>query len=193
MNMHNLTSGHISDEDLFEYLDQQLTDEQIDGIENHLGFCPSCAQRLGEHNALFSKIEGILEEDIAFDLTPGVLSAIKKQDAQTRIWWWLLIFQGIIAIGLMVFAMPSIFERVAINSTFGLGRENLSAMVANLSFWVQEWLSLTEHSSKLFRVDIPLALNIPLPAILWLLLMASITWIVGNSILLRSQPHQIEP
>jgi len=191
--MHNLTSGHISDEDLFEYLDQQLTDEQIDGIENHLGFCPSCAQRLGEHNALFSKIEGILEEDIAFDLTPGVLSAIKKQDAQTRIWWWLLIFQGIIAIGLMVFAMPSIFERVAINSTFGLGRENLSAMVANLSFWVQEWLSLTEHSSKLFRVDIPLALNIPLPAILWLLLMASITWIVGNSILLRSQPHQIEP
>lgn len=192
MNMPNLPSDHISDEDLFEYLDQQLTDEQIDGIENHLGFCPSCAQRLGEHNALFSKIEGILEEAVAFDLTPGVLSAIKKQDAQTHILWWLLIFQGIIAFGLMVFAMPSIFERVAINSTFDLGRESLSAMVANLSFWVQEWLSLIENSSNFLRADIPITLDLPLPAILWLLLLASITWIVANSILLRSQPHQIE-
>ncbi len=187
MNTHNSPSRHLSNNELFEYLDQMLTKEQLDEIESHLEFCHTCAERLAGHKVLFSKIKGLPDELLGRDLAPAVLTAIKEGDALTPIWWWLLVPQGILALGLIAVSLPN----VANNSTAVLlpkiGGDILPSLAANLSFWLQKWNSLIDNTSQLLTFDFHFSLSIPLQSILWLLLFATVTWVIGNSILLRPQ------
>jgi len=190
--MPNSPTPHISDDELFEYIDQALHEENLDKFEIHLEVCQTCRERLAKYNALFSMIGRLVEEPLQHDLTPEVLTTIKKGAVLTPIWWWLLVIQGILALGLIVFAAPSI----AINPfTFSLlesGRDLLISLVAYLRIWFQEWVTLIGKTSQLVTSRIPLSLGIPMQSIIWLLILSSVTWIAGNSILLRPQINRAE-
>jgi len=190
--MHNSPSDHISEAELFEYLDGQLTEAQIAGVEAHLDSCQTCSQRYTELNTLFSRIAGIPDEELGHDLTPRVLSTLQERDVRTTVWWWLLILQGILGLGLIVFAAPSLLNNATSLSLQNLSRNIFTSFTTELSFWFQEWISLAQNFGQLFRIEISLSLGLPLNSILWLLLLATLTWIIGNSILLRPQLNQTE-
>ncbi len=192
MNMDNLPSHHLSEDALFEFIDQALPKDRLDEIETHLEACKTCRERLSEFNALFSTVETLPDEPIMRDLTPEVLTAIKRGAVLAPIWWWLLILQGILALGLIAITVPFIFNSPLTNSLLENGRDILAMLSTNLSYWLQEWFSLIGTTSQLFSVRLPLSLGIPIQPILWLLLLATVTWIVGNSILLRTQLTQSE-
>ncbi|MBL7162147.1 MAG: zf-HC2 domain-containing protein [Anaerolineales bacterium] len=192
MKMHNSPSRHLSDDELFEYLDQALPQEQLDEIDAHLEICQTCAGHLADHSTLFSTIEGLSDERLIRDLTPEVLTAIKKGAVPTPIWGWLLILQGILALGLIAITAPSIVNYPLTFSLLESGRDVLASLAANLSVWLQQWISLIGKTNQLFTFRIPFSLGLPLQSILWLLLLATVAWIVGNSILLRSQFKRTE-
>jgi hypothetical protein len=64
-----------------------------------------------------------------------------------------------------------------------------ASVSTNISYWLQEWVSLVGSFEGQFDqlLDIRIPLHLPLQSMIWLLLSATITWIVGNSILLRHQ------
>ncbi len=192
MNLPNSPSQHIDDEQIFEYLDQALTQKKRAEFEAHLDNCQICIERLEKHTAIFTAIEGIPDQTLERDLAPEVLSALKKGKSLSPIWWWLLGIQGILALGLMALTAPSLLNSSIEIPFREMGRDVLTTFSTNISAWLQVWNSLLENSRNLFEFDFSPILGIPTQSILWLLLLATLTWIVGNSILLRPRLTQLE-
>ena len=185
MNMNDLPSEHASDELMFEYLDRELADERRTEIEVHLNSCQTCRERLTEYSSLFSQIEDLPDEFTERDLRNEVLASLNKHSEQTSILWWLLLIQGILALVLIAITIPSLVNFPLTFSLLGSGREIVASIATNFVFWLQEWISTLGNINQFLAIRIPVFLDMPVQAVLWLLLSATITWIVGNSILLR--------
>lgn len=183
--MNDLPSEHASDELMFEYLDRELADERRTEIEVHLNSCQTCRERLTEYSSLFSQIEDLPDEFTERDLRNEVLASLNKHSEQTSILWWLLLIQGILALVLIAITIPSLVNFPLTFSLLGSGREIVASIATNFVFWLQEWISTLGNINQFLAIRIPVFLDMPVQAVLWLLLSATITWIVGNSILLR--------
>ena len=187
MNLPNSLSHHIDEELIFEYLDQALSQKKRTEFETHLDNCQKCIERLEKYRTIFTAIEGLQDETLTHNLAPEVLSVLKKGKSLSPILWGLLGIQGILALGLMALTAPSLLISSIEISFREMGRDFLSTLTSNLSVWLQEWDSLLENSRNLFEFDLSLITGIPMQSILWVLIMATLTWIIGNSILLRPQ------
>jgi predicted anti-sigma-YlaC factor YlaD len=188
MNMPKKPSHHLSEDTLFEYLDQALSEQQAAEIKNHLDACPDCQGHYANLKALFTTLEDLPDEPIQADLTPNVLTAIKRRQKSAPIWWWSLIIQGILALGLIAIAVPSLID-IPTFSLLENGKEILTTLSASLGVWLRALIStfdeMKQQTSQLLAIRLPISLNLPMQSILWLLLLATITGVVGNSILLR--------
>ncbi|MBC8505433.1 MAG: hypothetical protein ISR58_01190 [Anaerolineales bacterium] len=187
MNTYNSPSRHISEDAFYEYLDQALIKEQLDEIEAHLEICQTCSEYLEQHRNLFSAIEGLPEESLKHDLTPEVLSSLINGTALSPIWWWLLILQGSLALGMIALSVPSIVNIPNPISLLDTLKNGLTSIAATLNFWLLGWNSLFGKASQLLSFHTSLSLRIPWQSILWVVSLTTVTWIVGNSILLRPQ------
>lgn len=187
MNMPKSPSLHIPDDLIFEYLDQALPAERHSEIHAHLESCSTCQQRLSEFSSLFDTLEDLPDQLLEHDLSPAVLTAIKRKPGFSGILWWLLAIQGALSLGLVGIIAPSIrFPRN--------GEILVFEIIAELSTRINEWLisfsNIQQRVVQLLTPGIPISLNISTQSMILLLLLASITWIIGNSILLRPQPDR---
>jgi predicted anti-sigma-YlaC factor YlaD len=190
------TLNHLTDELLFEYLDQALSEEHLAEVKAHLDTCQTCKTRLAEFGSLFSEIEELPEIRMEKDLVPGILHALRKKAMLPPIVRWILLMQGILALGLIAISVPWLGNILVAPNFRQYGEGVLINLTANISIWFREWGALLgtlkQHSEQLFSVRPYLAMNLPAQSLIWLLLLATITWIVGNSILLRSQHKKHE-
>ncbi len=187
MNIPKSPSPHIADDLLFEFLDQALSPKNFTEINTHLEICPTCQKRLVELRTMFVALEDLPDVDLQRDLSPTILETIKNKPMFSVIWWWSLILQAILALGLIAIIAPSI-------EFLENGKNVFATILAYFSNWLQQGMALFDNLQQfvgqLSSVRMPLSINLPTQNILLLLIFVSITWIVGNSILLR--PVEIE-
>lgn len=187
MNSPESPSQHISDDLIFEYLDHALPAERHTKIHAHLDGCSTCQQRLSEFSSLFDTLENLPDQLLEHDLSPAVLTAIKKEPGFSAIWWWLLVIQGALSLGLIGFIAPSI--RFPLN-----GEIPVFEIMTRLISWINEWMiNLSSFQQRIVQIltpGVPISLKISTQSMILLLLLASITWVIGNSILLRPQTER---
>lgn len=191
MNTHDSPTRHISDDLLFEYLDHELPDTQLIEIDTHLENCQTCEHRLAEFRSLFSSLDEMPEADLERDLTPGILANLEIGAAPSPVWWWVLVIQGILALGLIAITTPIIVDQPLTFSLIDSGSEILTELSTNISIEFQTWGSLIaqlkQQTIQLFSMRGQISTHFSMTSILWLFLFVTITWIVGNSLLLRPQ------
>lgn len=98
---------HLTDEELQNYLDGNISHSQISIFEQHIESCERCQFELAQYRSLYVE----LKEDVAFDLSPNFSNAVikavqvgAKKALLARLWNLLLPVIGIaVGIGVMIY------------------------------------------------------------------------------------------
>jgi len=128
---------HLTDEELQNYLDGNISHKQIPIFEQHIESCEKCQSELAQYRSLYAG----LKEDVAFNLLPGfstaVMKAIQAQVRKTwlaRLWNVLLPILGVAAgIGVMIYYIDFKPFLKIFSDSLNPSRYFDSAVVSNLN------------------------------------------------------------
>jgi hypothetical protein len=109
---------HLSDDTLYEYLDEALAPAELAQAGAHLVGCGECAGRLAQLRALFAGLEALPDAALSRDLSPAITHALRRPRptvVMPRHPLYRLIFpaQAFVAIVLLAFAWPLVADRVS--------------------------------------------------------------------------------
>lgn len=98
---------HLTEEELQNYLDENISHSQISIFEQHIESCERCQFELAQYRSLYAG----LKEDVAFNFSPGFSNAVMKavqagarKALLARLWNLLLPVIGIaVGIGVMIY------------------------------------------------------------------------------------------
>ena len=204
------TNFHLRDEALNEYLDGELSSEDMAVLQEHLDGCSACAARLETLRYVFTALEDLPDLPLVRDFSPEIERTIYLQGLRPLHRWPLnlaFVFQSLATIVLLIFAWPfitrswqsyltDVFPRL-----FSLSSEVSSALrFESLS---STWSSAWEQAGQGFQSFVieagifwdglarfQLGMQWPLISIMVLLAAASVLWLLGNGLLLRSGSGQ---
>jgi len=102
-----MATTHLTDDQIQNYLDGNLSQEQVSILKGHIQTCQMCQSELEQYQSLYSE----LEEDVSFDLSPDFSNIVMKSiqiEAKkvffARLWNVLLPIIGIaVGIGAMIY------------------------------------------------------------------------------------------
>lgn len=188
---------HIDDSTINEYLDFALSATRRAEVEAHLATCPACATRLTALRALFASIAALPDSPLERDLSPAILNSIKHVPASRP---------ALAPAIRLVFAAQAVFAFIALavvipfaitlfpTETAAQFTEQASADLAQLveAFSSQGSTTLTALETTFANLTITPELSLPaLPmyALLAALAAATLLFIIGNGLLLRTTPR----
>jgi len=128
---------HPTDEELQNYLDGNISHDQISIFEQHIESCERCQSELAQYRNLYAG----LKEDVAFDLSPDFSSAVMKtvqsgakKALLARLWNILWPVVGIaVGIGVMIYYIDFKPFITAFADSLNPGRYLNSAVLSELS------------------------------------------------------------
>jgi anti-sigma factor RsiW len=176
---------HLSEEEINLYLDGALAAEDRTGLEEHLGSCAACRQRLDELRWLFAGLDSAPEVPLQRDLVPGVLAGLPaRRISPGRTPAWLrgaMAIQMALGLGLLVLAWPALATLPGQVAGW-MGRWE-SIRLAAVAWWAQINV-LTMTSAWLKHWTPPLSL--------WpmCLSIAFLVWLIANGFLLQTQKSE---
>ncbi len=102
-----MATAHLTDQQIQDYLDENLTQEQASMFRGHLQSCKECRIELAQYRALYSE----LQAEVAFKLSPDFPASVMKfirtearKALLVRLWNLLLPIVGIsICVGVMIY------------------------------------------------------------------------------------------
>lgn len=102
-----MATTHLTDEQIQDYLDGNLTHYQVTFLTEHIQSCQKCQAELAQYQSLY----GELKEDVPFNLSPNFSNAVmkavqaeQKKAFWARVWNMLLPIIGIaVGIGVMMY------------------------------------------------------------------------------------------
>ena len=186
---------HLEQALLNEYLDGALEPGQQERIERHLQECDMCQARLDELRQLFGAIERMPESRLERDLSVAVMAEIRRQPAKHASAWSNLVFiiQTAAAAAILAAAWPVLtggLPEITFNPSAGPFTVLLIEIVRFWSIQSQQILQTVQQTGiqnldwigQLFFANQSTVL-----AWTTCLGVTFILWLVGNSLLLRSQ------
>ena len=66
---------HLTDEELQNYLDGNISHNQVSIFKQHIESCEKCQSELAQYQSLYVKLK---KEDVAFNLSPDFANAVMK-------------------------------------------------------------------------------------------------------------------
>lgn len=102
-----MATEHLTDEQIQDYMDGNLSHDGVSNLTGHIQSCQKCQSELVQYQALY----GELKKDVAFNLSPNfsntVMKAVQAEAKKTflsRVWSVLLPVIGIaVGIGVMMY------------------------------------------------------------------------------------------
>ncbi len=99
---------HLTDEELQNYLDGNISHNQVSIFKQHIESCEKCQSELAQYQSLYVELK---KEDVAFNLSPDFANAVMKsiqagakKALLARLWNVLLPVIGIaVGIGVMIY------------------------------------------------------------------------------------------
>jgi anti-sigma factor RsiW len=174
---------HLSDAQLNEYLDNELTEAQRQEVGTHLQGCLQCQGRLESLEKVSRLLSRLPEVQPVHDLEATVLREIGLQPQRLGLGWKILLaVQG----GTML-AVCLLLARYSVHwMTLPGSWEELAGQVIQLD------LQLPRLALRLPEgITLPEPMGNILPAVLALLAGGALLWAAGNALLLRQQKEKL--
>jgi len=200
---------HPEEPVLNEYLDNELSPENLIILEEHLTTCTACTDRLTALKAVFATLNELPDMPLERDLTAAVLDTIQKRGTRERTAApginLVFLMEAIAATILLAAAGPFIMRWISsriivqfIDQIPGITDSILRAWSARWLGWLSAGGSYALRWQGIWDQFIPSTpdIQIPLVGIIGLLAAALLVWLAGNGMLLRSHlmdktPHLI--
>ena len=170
---------HLTEEELNEYLDNEILGRQR--VELHLSACDECAARLTALQALFTEIESLPELNLTrsiaarFAPSPGVAAQLPR---------WLTLtatLQAALALTAIILAAPMVMNLLPAIQTPSF----TDIFIQIQSQWIG-WLDMLSTFRLPSVPQIP-AMDLSSLTLTLTLVVVSMLWLIGNSLLLRNQ------
>ena len=177
---------HLTDEQLNEYLDNELVDRAQ--AELHLSSCDDCAARLTTLQALFNEIEALPEIALSRDLAAPIMRRIGKRaavPAVPRALRLTVTLQAALAVIAIIFAAPIVMQFISPYLS-RIQKPSFVDIFLQVQTQWRTWLDVLSQFQLPTMPEIPV---IELSSLFTMLTIAgvSILWFVGNRLLLRDQ------
>ena len=187
-------SWHLADDALMALLDHALDPTSESEAQAHLAACADCRHRQRRWARLFAEVERARLEPAAPDLAGAVLAQIRARQISTRSVRGLLF--GELALALAAVAALAFGGWPALGSLVLLPRvpdvgplvSQWIAGLAALGRPLLAWPQPLELRTSMLEIRLP---SLELPLVGWAALLggALIVALIGNSLLLRSEPR----
>lgn len=187
---------HLDDFLLNQYLDLELSAEELSRVEIHLNECPPCSARLEELQSISSVLKAYQEEPLPQDLTPLILRRLPERRSQAA-FRLLLVAQAGISVGLIVLVLTTLDQSRNFSKRIEgfLSNGPVFILPANPIPWpaatqAMKWLwdGFLSLPGSLARLNHLINLGILFPVrgldLLLIGLVVSVLWILGNTALL---------
>ena len=175
--------NHLTDEQLNEYLDNELADRVQ--ADQHLAMCADCAARLASLQALFSELDSLPEEvlsrDIAARITlPSHVPAVFPRSLRLAV-----TLQAALAAIAIIIAAPFVMQFV---SPYLVSIQMPSFVEIFIQVQAQ-WVAWLDALSQFQMPSLPEIPVVEISSLYIALALAgvSLLWLVGNGLLLRKQ------
>jgi hypothetical protein len=200
---------HLTEEQLNLYLDDEPSAVERASVEAHLADCDACRAELASLQTLFAALNALQPETLTTDLTPFVLQEIPSERRRAvrrwRISWLIPVLQGVgivllLGFGWSALAMryDALAQRIPVDAVRATWADTLTweeaLWTTTVARWQTWWAELLADV-----LDLPATLGqairrwpqlpdlgLTTPQIIALGLAAALVWLVGNSILLRT-------
>ena len=188
---------HLDEVTLNEYLDAALAPEQRSAVEAHLARCPDCTTRLNGLRALFAELETLPETSPRRDLSPAVITALRRRLPESLVAAPALraVFaaQALIALVLLGLALPTIVRATEWAVVTQLAGQAVADIAGAFTGITSELQALQISLQRFMAASLEFVRQPPLPSLPMLnvglcLAAVSLLWLVGNGLLLRRQP-----
>lgn len=77
--------AHLSEDQLYAYIDRELAESSRRRVEAHLEACPACQERVSELTSLFADIESVPDEPLGRDLAPYVVAGVRARQRESAL------------------------------------------------------------------------------------------------------------
>lgn len=176
---------HLSEIDLNEFLDGELTPVEVRRVEAHLESCADCSERMQALKQVFGALQTVRERELKVDLTGRIMSRVQPRWSWPR---WALAMEGFLAVYLVMAVKPweSDWAQFIPDLLY-----RAAALVPEfdpraVSAWVSgQWQRLGGGGA--FDLRLP---EMPLQS--WLILMGClfVAWLAGNGLLLKKNDNK---
>jgi anti-sigma factor RsiW len=191
---------HLDEVTLNEYLDSALAPEQRTAVESHLAQCPDCTTRLNGLRALFAELETLPEASPRRDLSPAVITVLRRRLPQSPVAAPALraVFtaQALIALVLLGLALPTIMRATEWAVVTQLAGQAEADIAGTLTGITSELQALQISLQRFMAASLEFVRQPPLPSLPMLnvglcLAAVSLLWLVVNGLLLLRQPSSL--
>ncbi len=170
---------HLTDEQLNEYLDNEIADRTL--FDSHLASCGECAARLTALQSLFAELDSLPEVELTHSLASQITLHAASSPQLPR---WLTLtatLQAALALIALVLAAPFVMNLLPAIET-----PSFTEILIQLQ---SQWLTLFNLITNYQLPNLPTLppLQIPTLTLSLALAGASLLWLVGNGLLLRRQ------
>jgi hypothetical protein len=93
----NNSKTHMTSDQLQTFLDQNLEDQEMTVLEDHLEICSLCRKEVEKQMMLISRLEKLPEISLDIDLTEAVLSKLRDQNRSLSGITWTLVIEALAA------------------------------------------------------------------------------------------------
>ena len=102
-----MATGHVTDQEMQDYLDGNLPQEEVSIFRGHLQSCQKCQTELTQYRALYSELQAEVAFELSPDFSASVMKSIRaeaKKVILVRLWNLLLPIIGIgIGVGVLIY------------------------------------------------------------------------------------------
>lgn len=184
-------SWHLADDALLALLDHALEATPRAEAEAHLADCADCRQRLRRWALLFARMESARPDPAAPDLAGAVLGHLRARQDPTRAMRGLLFGELALALAAVVsltLAGWNPLGPLALLPRFPDAGPQAASWIAGLAaLW--RWPQPPALRTSMLEIRMP-SLEMPLAGWAALLGGALLVGLIGNSLLLRSEPRR---
>jgi hypothetical protein len=105
----NNSKTHMTSDQLQTFLDQNLEDQEMTNLENHLKTCSLCRKDVEKQMMLISRLEKLPEISLDIDLSEAVLSKLRDQNRSLSGITWTLVIEAL-ATGAVISAIIPVIK-----------------------------------------------------------------------------------
>ena len=175
--------NHLTDDLLFDYLDDVLDSAEKAQVVAHLDNCPACTERMAETVALFGEIEALPDVPLTRDLSAEIVERISAETELSTATRSFAVAQLAISIVALVFAWPLLqllwSPLAEITSAFSLEEQVVAALVS-LHEAEMTWQPVTDWGVPEVGLNLEIGVT--------LLLLTALLWMFTSRSILREAP-----
>ena len=184
---------HVTDVQLNEYLDHELTPEARAQIESHISTCDECATRLTALQSLFAEIESLPDLEWTPDIAARIVSTRTLSVPQVPRWFTLTAtLQAALALVAMIVAAPNLSTYLTpVMQTYSLPSFQDVSIELQMNFvmWIRLIRSFQFPTFSTGFFTLPEELSTT--TLSFSLIGIFIVWVIGNWWLFRKRPNSL--